>query len=149
MSYAEANYGALTPQDVASDRFGLRQDTEIFHTRPARLETVVSTIWDAPVRRLGLMLEKWRYSRYHGHSDYNLSVHGRPLVITHRRDGRVSIWFDGKTIYEQVKLKRRGEYEVVERIDDRVEQARRVAEHEAKMDAVRERLERASANRRA
>lgn len=52
------------------------------------------------------------------------------------------IWFDGKDIYDQVKRLRQGEYEVVEQINPDIAAQERAAAHEAKMDAVRARLER-------
>lgn len=148
MSYAEANYGALTPQDVASDRFGLNQDTELWepHARYGhKLKTVVSTRLGSPVRRLGLILAYWTHSRYHGATRYELTVHGRPLTITHSRDGRIKLVLDHKTVYEQTRRHRQGQQIIVERYDDSAEEIA----HEESLEAVRERLERASAHRHA
>lgn len=157
LSYAkahfEANYGAMTPQDAASDRFGLNQCAETWSPQApygAQLNTIVPMRLGSPVRRLDLILKYWRRYRYHGHTEYRLLVHGRPMTITHYRDGRLQVALDDRVIYEQIKRYRHDrEMVIVERVDAEDLANQRALERENMLRATRERLERASAHRHA
>jgi hypothetical protein len=147
-AHFEANYGALTPQDVASDRFGLNQCVETWSPQApygTQLNTIVSARLGSPVRRLDLILRFWRRYRYHGNTEYKLSVHGRPMIITHYHDGRLKIWLDDKVIYQQTRRAR--DNQLMERYDYDSYQDEEVRWEES-LEQVRERLERASAHRR-
>jgi hypothetical protein len=94
----ECDYGELTPELAAADRFGDHQNYRL-RTRRGRLRHVLPGDVYSPIKRLGLVLKSWTRNSWGRSEWFDLSINGRQLHVRSYSDHRLRIWLDDEEIY--------------------------------------------------